>query len=109
MPIYEYECTIHGREEVLYITTDAPKTFRCNNVINRWKMVWSLVSMQPDNMWSGKITDLGYFTSKQKFEQHIKNNNLERIDRGGYEQVQKKSKNKLSEIKRKQKRKLQNI
>ena len=57
----------------------------------------SLTSMQPDSMWSGKNTDYGYFTSKKEFNKFQKDNNLVRAERGTFEQVQKKSKNRISD------------
>lgn len=94
MPIYEYECPKHGKFETYYHAVDAPDFHRCNVKIkvkskktgkllyyrfcNRIsEMVYSLVSVQPDNCWSGiKLPESlggGYVTSKKEYNKIMKN------------------------------------
>lgn len=61
------------------------------------ELIPSLTAMQPDSMWSGVSNQHGYFTSKKSYNNFLKTNNIERVDRSIYEQVQKKSQNKVSE------------
>lgn len=61
------------------------------------ELIPSLPSMQPDNMWSGQVKNGQYFTSKKQYNNYIKENNLERVDRSTYEQVQKKASNRVSD------------
>ncbi len=115
MPIYEYECPEHGifelymtledsnKEYVICTETDGKSYNICGHDAYR---IWSKVSMQPDNMWFGKQTDLGYFNSKKEYKDYIKNNNLERATRENYESAQKKKANRLETITKKNKENL---
>lgn len=100
MPIYEYECPTHGKFELYMNLSDADRewvwctTTHCAAACER---VWSLVAMQPDTMWSGVTTQHGYFTSKKRNQQFLKENSLQRVERGLVEDVKKKSKRRVPE------------
>src|SRR5687767_15036695 len=115
MPLFDIKCTSCGEVIEDVIIKDYPKSgyfsdqgkeYRCicNDIY--FEILAPLTSMQPDSMWAGKQTDLGYFTSKKDYKDHIKNNNLERATRENYESVQKKKANRLETIKAKNKEKL---
>lgn len=107
MPIYEYECEVHGRFEVikpLSLFTEYEQCpqqlqnelfeLRCTAVA---RLVPSLCAMHPDNMWSGIKNEQGYFTSKKQHLSYLKQHNMERADRSILEEVKKKSANKVEE------------
>jgi hypothetical protein len=102
MPIFDIQCEICKdiREIILPVCPDDYKvrsgceTCNCNS---DFEILPPLTNMQPDNMWAGKQTDLGYFNSKKQYKDYIKNNNLELATRNNYESVQKKSKTRVKD------------
>lgn len=92
MPLFDIECKNCKRiHEVFLDKYEEVIVFNCSNCKNKYHEVLPpLVSMQPDSMWFGKQTDLGYFTSKKTFNNYIKQNNLERVDRSILEDAHKK-------------------
>ena len=100
MPKFDVQCkrceTV--KEVILVVYKDAVKLpcERCN-CITWWETQAPLTNMQPDKMWAGHMTEAGYVTSGSFLKRYRKQNNLERVDRSTYEEVQKKSKNRVSE------------
>jgi hypothetical protein len=66
------------------------------------ELVAPLTNMQPDNMWAGTDTRLGYFTSKSKYEQTLKDRNLVSVDKKELDTVRKNVYNTKQDNKRKQ-------
>ena|SRR5690349_24804138 len=62
-----------------------------------WDVIPPRVAMHPDNMWSGVSNEHGYFTSKKQHLSYLRNNNLQRVERGLLEDVKKKSKRRVPE------------
>ncbi len=73
MPCYEYECSVCGRFEKLLPLSEADSlTFvcQCGNMAER---IHSLVTVRPDSMWSGVMTEhAGYVTSSSQHNRVLK-------------------------------------
>lgn len=86
MPIYEYTCGNHEFEILVNSWRDRPEHVLCEkeNCGNVALLKPSLVSMQPDEMWSGKyVPALGVtFTSKKRMKQYLKDRNLAQVEPG---------------------------
>jgi len=48
-----------------------------------------LPSMQPDSMWAGTDTRMGYFTSKSKYERTLKDRNIVTVDKKELDKINK--------------------
>lgn len=79
MPIWEFECERCGRFEDFL--TKLPKSGRRRCPRCRKWAGWtpSLVAVRPDDMWMGKETDHGYFTSRSRYDRQMRSEGRERI------------------------------
>ena len=68
-----------------------------------------LVSMQPDKYWAGQMVHGQYTTSSSFVKRYEKQNNLERVDRSVFEEVQKKQENRIPEAIKKTRKPLHDI
>ena len=104
MPVYEYECESgHQWEEYRPLAkysdvSPCPKK-RCTKI---GKLNYSLVSVHPDNMWSGVDTQFGHFTSRTAYERLLKERGLVTIDKKELDKTRKKVYNTKQDNKRKQ-------
>ena len=101
MPLFDIKCEECGCLAVDNFFAKYPEEVRddcpyCGK-ITIWEVLPPLVAMQPDNMWMGVNTQQGYFTSKEQHLSYLKNNSLERVERGMVEEVKKKAKNRVPE------------
>ena len=110
MPLYEFVCH-HQTWEVYY-----PKYLEDN--VERQvmqcgcnaKRITSLCSMQPDTMWSGVVTQQGYFTSKESYLNNLRARGIEQLSgRADFEATRKRVKNIRADKKKKQKESLKNF
>lgn len=115
MPLFDVKCTSCGEviEDVLIkdypksgYFSDQGKEYRCVCNDTYFEILAPLTAMQPDNMWFGKQTNLGYFNSKKEYKDYIKNNNLERATRDNYESAQKNQSKRFETIAQKNKQNL---
>jgi hypothetical protein len=53
------------------------------------ELVAPLCAMQPDNMWAGTDTRMGYFTSKSKYERTLKDRNIATVDKKELDKINK--------------------
>lgn len=102
MPIFDIKC--FGCSTVREIVmSKCPDDYTIESSCDKcqcvqpYEVLPPLTSMQADNMWSGVQNQHGYFTSKQSYNKFLKDNNYERADRSTFEEVQKKSKNRVSD------------
>lgn len=79
MPLFDFECKLCGRFELLL--KEAPKGKRaCPKCAARSELVWPLTVMRPDSLWAGHyIPNQGYFTSESKLEKVMKEKKQTRI------------------------------
>lgn len=76
MPIYEYECTEHGKFEVILSIRERTDCYACSHdgCLNVCPIIVSAPSMQPDKHWAGSFTPSGdYVTSAKQFKERTKN------------------------------------
>lgn len=110
MPIYEFECPVHGVQEKFFpyvdITTDFipceqslqienGRYIPCEEIAVR--LHYSLVSMQPDKYWAGHIIHGRYVTSKKDISHDI-----EPVTRDKLELIQKRKTQRVKETQEKQ-------
>lgn len=97
MPLYEYECPIHGVFEELHRMNDRPEESNCPVYEqDSWGKCGKLSpiqisapTMKPDKHWAGTITASGkYVTSEKDFREE--NKYMVPADRANMEYVQKK-------------------
>jgi hypothetical protein len=84
-----------------------PSAFQICGCGGFMELIPSLPSMQPDKYWAGHVVDGQYVTSGSFLNRYRKQNNLERVDRSIYEEVQKKSERKLQDHIKKNDKKLE--
>lgn len=92
MPLYEFECGIHGKFEVLLSRLPDSEAHLCPVVFCAayCSLVPSRVSMRPDTLWAGHITDHGYITSSSKLARIYKDRHLVELgDRADREAMKK--------------------
>lgn len=108
MPLFDIECRKCKRvHEVVMEWQEEAVVFNCSNCHNKYHdLLAPLTAMQPDNMWFGKQTNLGYFNSKKEYKDYIKNNNLERATRDNYESAQKNQSKRFETVAQKNKENL---
>jgi hypothetical protein len=111
MPLFDVQCPscFNVKETIINNCPDNFKIneycFNCNQLIDL-DILPPLTAMQPDNMWFGKQTNLGYFNSKKEYKDYIKNNNLERATRDNYESAQKNQSKRFETVAQKNKENL---
>jgi putative FmdB family regulatory protein len=79
MPIYEFECQLHGVFEDIFPITSNVEFVRCPQCKVYCERIFSLCNMHPDTMWAGYQTRQGYFTSKSDYNKVLKAKNLETL------------------------------
>jgi hypothetical protein len=83
MPLREYQCENVDCEEYgirLERIVSVHQDYRdelCEGCALPLEPIFPLVSVQPDNMWAGTNTNLGYVTSKSDYNRMMKERNLE--------------------------------
>lgn len=107
MPKFDIQCKKCNTviEIVLTVYKDAmKKPCELCNCVTVWETQAPLTNMQPDKYWSGQVTPhAGYVTSGSFLKRFEKQNHLEKVDRSVYEEAQKKSANRHSEMVKKNK------
>lgn len=92
MPLYEFMCPVDGyRFERLLIRLPEEETSDCPDCGARSSFVWSRVTMRPDTMWAGVMTEYaGYVTSASEHNHVLKQRRLMEVgDRADREAVHK--------------------
>lgn len=109
MPLYDLQCkkcesvwpdVLLGYYRDLVIVPKSKKCSNCGSV--RFEIMAPLCAMQPDTMWSGQQTNMGYFTSKSQYENTLKEKNLVTIGKKELDTHRKKVYNTRQDNKRKQ-------
>ena len=75
MPIYEYECEVHGKFETILSFKDRKDSYPCpfKGCDSFCNILVSAPSMQPDKHWAGSFTPSGdYVTSAKQFKERTK-------------------------------------
>lgn len=89
------EQTIPGYEVIdttpVVQNVGAPDIQKCVVCGGFMELIPSLPAMHPDTMWSGQMTQQGYFTSQKKLNQFRKERHIEKVDRSIIEEIQKKA------------------
>jgi hypothetical protein len=95
MPLFDLECkkckTIIN-DVVLQKYQYRPRLRNnpCNNCGGTvFETLAPLTAMQPDNMWAGTDTRIGYFTSKSQYERTLKDRNIVTVDKKELDKVKK--------------------
>lgn len=99
MPLFDIKCKRCNQvKEVMLASYRDNMKLPCDfcNCITWWETQAPLVSMQPDNMWAGHMVHGKYVTSKSFLNRYEKQNHLERVDPSVIEEVKKKSKSRLA-------------
>lgn len=83
MPIYEYDCPVHGRIELLERISDADKPFiYCMTCGIKAARVYSVCTMKPDSNWhfGQYIPKHGYINSASKIARIKRESNIVTLD-----------------------------
>jgi hypothetical protein len=103
-----YEKKWRGYEVIDITPTEVePSSFQICACGGFMELIPSLPFMQPDKYWAGHVVDGQYVTSGSFLNRYRKQNNLERVDRSIFEEVQKKSKTRVTDAIKKNDKKLE--
>lgn len=95
MPIFEYECKSDGIfEELLPLSRSDEPSYKCPLCGHLAERIFSTVTMRPDALWAGHMTEFGYQTSASKVRGIMKEKHHvtigDRIDLEGIQKVAEK-------------------
>jgi hypothetical protein len=96
MPLYEFECPTHGAFEIYSSKISAADEMECDkpDCEEMAGRLWSRVTMKPDALWAGQMTEYGYVTSAGKVKQIMKERHLVTVgDRTDHEGIKKMAEN----------------
>lgn len=92
----------HPGYEIIFIV-ETPKNFQtCDNCGGPQEVQVPLTNMQPDDMWSGRNTERGYYTSKSEYLQELKNKNIESVSLNELSNINRNAKKARQEKREKQ-------
>jgi hypothetical protein len=87
-PVYEYHCEAHGRFEDLVLSwRDRREWMACPVCGESSEYIPSLPAMQPDTLWAGHQTDMGYVSSKSEYNAIMKAKGLQYAEKGDEAQL----------------------